>query len=131
MLWWREQVPSPGPRTLLQDVGKQVNILADATGPGMELWQPKPRKPSTQVGGREVHVTASLGISIYTEQCQDAESLVHRADIAMYQAKKNGGCNYRFFAAESSSTFQARTILGDNGSEIFSQHGIPLTSLSP
>ena len=46
------------------------------------------------VGGRELRVTASIGISIYPDHGQDAESLVHRADIAMYAAKKSGGGNY-------------------------------------
>ncbi len=50
------------------------------------------------VGGREVEVTASIGISIYPDHGQDAEGLVHSADIAMYKAKKSGGCNYCFLA---------------------------------
>ena len=50
------------------------------------------------VDGRELKVTASIGISIYPDHGRDAEWLVHGADIAMYKAKKGGGCNYRFFA---------------------------------
>jgi diguanylate cyclase (GGDEF)-like protein/PAS domain S-box-containing protein len=47
-------------------------------------------------GGRELCLTASIGISMYPEHGQDAEGLIHSADIAMYEAKKDGGCNYRF-----------------------------------
>lgn len=50
------------------------------------------------VGGRELQVTASIGISIYPDHAQDTERLVRNADIAMYKAKKDGGYNYRFFA---------------------------------
>ena len=46
---------------------------------------------------RELRVTASIGISIYPDHGHDAEGLVHCADIAMYNAKKSGGCQYRFF----------------------------------
>ena len=47
------------------------------------------------VGGHELHVTASIGISIYPDHGEDAEGLVHRADVAMYEAKKSGGSSYR------------------------------------
>jgi diguanylate cyclase (GGDEF)-like protein/PAS domain S-box-containing protein len=50
------------------------------------------------VGSHQVCVTASIGISMYPEHGQDAEGLVHSADIAMYKAKKSGGCNHCFFA---------------------------------
>jgi diguanylate cyclase (GGDEF)-like protein/PAS domain S-box-containing protein len=40
---------------------------------------------------REFHITASIGISIYPDHGKDAESLIHGADLAMYEAKKSGG----------------------------------------
>jgi diguanylate cyclase (GGDEF)-like protein/PAS domain S-box-containing protein len=51
--------------------------------------------PPHLVDGRELHVTASIGISIYPDHGEDAEGLVHRADVAMYEAKKSGGSSYR------------------------------------
>jgi diguanylate cyclase (GGDEF)-like protein/PAS domain S-box-containing protein len=45
----------------------------------------------------ELHVTASIGISIFPEDGLDAETLVKNADSAMYQAKKNGRQSYQFF----------------------------------
>lgn len=50
------------------------------------------------VGGHELHVTASIGISIYPDHGEDADGLVHRADVAMYEAKKSGGSSYRLVA---------------------------------
>lgn len=44
-----------------------------------------------RLGDRELRVTASIGISIYPDHGQDAERLVHCADLAMYKAKKLGG----------------------------------------
>lgn len=40
--------------------------------------------------GRNLRVTASVGVSIYPDHGIDHESLLRNADIAMYQAKKSG-----------------------------------------
>jgi diguanylate cyclase (GGDEF)-like protein/PAS domain S-box-containing protein len=45
----------------------------------------------------DLHVTASIGVSIYPEDGQDAETLIKNADTAMYQAKENGRQSYKFF----------------------------------
>jgi diguanylate cyclase (GGDEF)-like protein/PAS domain S-box-containing protein len=49
---------------------------------------------------RELHVTASIGISVFPDDGLDVETLIRNADAAMYQAKKNGRQTYRFFSAE-------------------------------
>jgi diguanylate cyclase (GGDEF)-like protein/PAS domain S-box-containing protein len=41
------------------------------------------------VGGQEVFVSASAGISIYPEHGRDADDLIRRADAAMYAAKQS------------------------------------------
>jgi diguanylate cyclase (GGDEF)-like protein/PAS domain S-box-containing protein len=45
----------------------------------------------------ELHVTASIGISIYPDNGQDADTLIKSADTAMYHAKEGGRNNYQFF----------------------------------
>ncbi len=35
-------------------------------------------------------IGASIGITVFPDDCHDAESMLRKADIAMYQAKKNG-----------------------------------------
>jgi diguanylate cyclase (GGDEF)-like protein/PAS domain S-box-containing protein len=45
----------------------------------------------------ELHVTGSIGISVYPDDGLDAETLVKNADTAMYQAKANGRQSYQFF----------------------------------
>ena len=45
----------------------------------------------------ELHVTTSIGVSIYPDDGLDAETLIKHADTAMYQVKENGRQSYRFF----------------------------------
>ena len=42
------------------------------------------------IGGQELRVTASIGISIFPDDGEDADSLLNRADIAMYRIKETG-----------------------------------------
>ncbi|SNS13801.1 PAS domain S-box-containing protein/diguanylate cyclase (GGDEF) domain-containing protein [Noviherbaspirillum humi] len=52
--------------------------------------------------GIELHVTCSIGISIYPNDGLDAETLLRNADAAMYRAKELGRNNFAFFSAEMS-----------------------------
>lgn len=50
-----------------------------------------------QIEDNELVVTFSVGISIFPDNAKDSESLTKCADDAMYQAKKAGRNNYKFF----------------------------------
>jgi len=52
------------------------------------------------IGDRHVNVMASIGISVYPIDGEDAETLIKRADTAMYYAKKKGRNNFKFFRSE-------------------------------
>jgi diguanylate cyclase len=52
------------------------------------------------IGGQDLHIDGSIGISIYPGDGEDAESLIKNADTAMYHAKENGRNNFQFFMAE-------------------------------
>src|SRR5579875_2572391 len=43
-----------------------------------------------EVDGRPAHVTASIGVSFYPEDAEDAQTLIRLADEAMYDAKHGG-----------------------------------------
>jgi diguanylate cyclase (GGDEF)-like protein/PAS domain S-box-containing protein len=45
----------------------------------------------------DLHVTTSIGISVYPDDGLDAETLIKNADTAMYQAKENGRQSFQFF----------------------------------
>jgi diguanylate cyclase len=52
------------------------------------------------IAGHRLHVTLSIGISLYPDDGLDAETVVKNADTAMYHAKKSGRNNYRMFTPE-------------------------------
>ena len=49
------------------------------------------------INQHDLHVTASIGVSVYPDDGMDAETLVKNADTAMYNAKENGRQSYQFF----------------------------------
>jgi diguanylate cyclase (GGDEF)-like protein/PAS domain S-box-containing protein len=50
-----------------------------------------------EVANHQLHVTVSIGISIYPDDGLDAERLITSADTAMYHAKQAGRNHYQFF----------------------------------
>jgi diguanylate cyclase (GGDEF)-like protein/PAS domain S-box-containing protein len=44
---------------------------------------------------------ASVGVAVFPDDGSDASTLLRHADIAMYQAKAEGRCRFRFFSAEA------------------------------
>jgi diguanylate cyclase (GGDEF)-like protein/PAS domain S-box-containing protein len=62
----------------------------------------------------DVQLTASIGLSAYPDDGQDAEVLMRYADIAMYEGKKRGRNNYQFFSQDMNTrTNERQTIEAD------------------
>jgi diguanylate cyclase (GGDEF)-like protein/PAS domain S-box-containing protein len=49
------------------------------------------------IGDHDLHVTTSIGVSVYPDDGIDAETLIKNADTAMYQAKEHGRHSYQYF----------------------------------
>jgi diguanylate cyclase (GGDEF)-like protein len=60
------------------------------------------------VSERRLPVTASIGISSFPADGDDAQTLLKHADIAMYGAKQRGKNTYQRYAQEMSTTLQRR-----------------------
>jgi diguanylate cyclase (GGDEF)-like protein/PAS domain S-box-containing protein len=87
------------------------------------------------IDGHELHLTASAGLSTYPEDGDTAEVLFAHADKAMYQAKKSGSNNFRFFTRnlkhrclEPASSEDRLRVALERGE--FSLHYQPKVSLS-
>lgn len=50
-----------------------------------------------EIGSNSVQVSASLGVTLYPGDASDADLLLRHADQAMYQAKKSGKNQYRWY----------------------------------
>ena len=66
------------------------------------------------IGESELHVTTSIGISVYPTDGLDAETLLKSADTAMYYAKEKGCNNYQFFISEMNTRATERLIIESN-----------------
>jgi diguanylate cyclase (GGDEF)-like protein len=70
-------------------------ILSDITGPKDAITVAKKllhslKKPAW-VGGKELFISASIGVAVYPEDGVDSAALQQNADLAMYCAKRKGG----------------------------------------
>jgi diguanylate cyclase (GGDEF)-like protein len=48
------------------------------------------------IDGNDIHISASIGISLYSADHKDPESMMMESDIALYRAKNDGRNCYRF-----------------------------------
>ncbi len=55
-----------------------------------------------EVSRHVCYIGASVGISVYPDDCADAETMLRHADIAMYEAKKNGRNCWAFYSTKES-----------------------------
>ena len=63
------------------------------------------------LGEQQLHVSTSIGISIYPTDALNAEDLIKNADTAMYQAKEEGRNNYQFFKGEMNVRAVERQVI--------------------
>jgi diguanylate cyclase (GGDEF)-like protein len=60
------------------------------------------------IDGHELKVTLSIGVSLFPDDADDAETLLTNADTAMYHAKRLGRNNYKCFTPGMSATLPDR-----------------------
>jgi len=92
-----------------------VLILCDAPDIGasrqvLDRVQSAISRPVT-VGGQDLHVDCSIGVSVYPADGSDMPTLLRHADAAMYHAKQQGKGQYQFFTAELNAVMKERLSL--------------------
>jgi len=63
------------------------------------------------MGGRQLMVTASIGIALYPEDGDDIPTLMRNADAAMYHSKETGRNAFHYFRAEMNERVFERMLL--------------------
>lgn len=92
----------------LGPIGSPADAAAVAERIAREL------KPAFSLNGHVLNVTCSIGISMYPEHGEDAETLIKNADAAMYASKDSGRNTYRFFSEEMTTQAIERLQLGNS-----------------
>jgi diguanylate cyclase (GGDEF)-like protein len=64
--------------------------------------------------GEECRVTASIGISVYPRDGEDEQTLMKKADMAMYFAKEEGKNNFQFYSQNTQSQAFERLSIETN-----------------
>jgi diguanylate cyclase (GGDEF)-like protein/PAS domain S-box-containing protein len=90
----------------------EVEQLEDAAVMARRMLQAVARVHA--VDHYDLHVTTSIGVSVYPEDGQDAETLIKNADTAMYQAKEHGHQSYRFFTSAMNVRAVERQFIEEN-----------------
>ena len=60
-------------------------------------------KEPFDVEGHEIFVTASIGVSMYPQDGEDADALIKNADVAMYHTKEQGKNSYSLYEEDMSA----------------------------
>ena len=64
-----------------------------------------------QHDGHEVHVSASIGITLYPHDDVDIDQLIRHADAAMYKSKEQGRNVYTFYSGDLNTALAERMAL--------------------
>ena len=67
-----------------------------------------------KLGGREISLSASIGIALYPEDGEDAATLISRADAAMYRAKRSAGGSFWLYGNGGLDSVDARDRVLDS-----------------
>ncbi|SDS99749.1 PAS domain S-box-containing protein/diguanylate cyclase (GGDEF) domain-containing protein [Paenibacillaceae bacterium GAS479] len=66
---------------------------------------------SVLVGGQEMFVTPSIGLSLYPNDGNNRDTLIKNADTAMYRVKEQGKNNYQFYTSDMNEVVSRRMNL--------------------
>jgi len=64
-----------------------------------------------EIPGHSLHISSSIGISIYPVDAQEKDDLIKYADTAMYKAKEDGRNNFQFYSADMTQNTLKKVML--------------------
>jgi predicted signal transduction protein with EAL and GGDEF domain len=66
-----------------------------------------------EIAGNELHITASIGISVFAPDIAVPEDMLAQADVALYRAKEEGRDQYRFHTEDLDVQVREQIALTD------------------
>ncbi len=90
----------------------EINHPEDAISMSRRLLQVVAGANSIEM--HDLHITASIGVSIYPDDGRDAETLIKNADTAMYHAKENGRQSFQFFTPAMNAQAVERQLIEEH-----------------
>ena len=90
---------------LLSEVNRAEDAALSAEKIRRALMEPY------SVDSHYLHLTASIGVSVYPSDAKDASALLQYADTAMYHAKEKGRNNSQFFKDDMNVRAEERQII--------------------
>lgn len=93
---------------LITDIDRETTLITKIEKLLQEAARP------IECKGHKISVSASIGIALFPEHGENAETLLHHADQAMYQAKKHGKNTFRFFTEDINAKAHRQRELQDN-----------------
>ena len=75
----------------------EINCLEDAVKTAQRIVDNL--KPAFKLAEQPLHVSSSIGVALYPNDGEDAETLVKNADAALYRAKERGRNNYQLYTS--------------------------------
>jgi diguanylate cyclase (GGDEF)-like protein/PAS domain S-box-containing protein len=90
---------------LLEDVRNPAEISRVAEKLLRSIAEPM------EAAGHELHLSTSIGVTVYPQDHDDADALLRNADLAMYHAKQEGRNNVQFYARDMSERTERRVDL--------------------
>jgi diguanylate cyclase (GGDEF)-like protein len=111
-----------GEDTLARLGGDEFSVIlqpgdeASASATGLRL-RAALEKPFA-VGGIQVHIDASVGISLFPAHADDAMGLLQRADVAMYEAKRMRTGHEVYLAGRDRHSRQRLALVGELGAAL-------------
>ena len=114
---------------VLQQIHSGIDAALIATKIQQSLSQ------TFQLEGHSLHITPSIGISVFPYDGENVDDLMKNADLAMYHAKGKGRNNYQFYKMEMNEDVHERLLLESDllaaiGREEFILHYQPQIDLS-
>jgi diguanylate cyclase (GGDEF)-like protein/PAS domain S-box-containing protein len=79
-----------------------------------------------EVNGNRLHVTGSIGISLFPHDGEDSSALLKNADVAMYRAKDAGRNHYAFYSAEMTARVFERLNMENSLRQALARHELVL-----